>query len=735
MKRRWSLVLPLLAAGCTCGTFDPNVTRFACTTNDDCGTGYVCEQAADGRECVLAADAGPLGGGAGGGAATGGGGGGAVGGGGGAVGGGGGAVGGGGGAVGGGGGAVGGGGGAVGGGGGAVGGGGGAVGGGGGAVGGGGGAVGGGGGAVGGGGGASGGGGGATGGGGGSATLPVDRLVYTTAPQTVLTATCSAPLTVETRNMLNQPAAVAAPITINFSTPAFGVAFFTDSLCGNSTATASIPTGSRTATVYFRAAQAGSPSLTASSAGLASAGQLETVVSPPTMLSFVSSPPASLVSAGRCFLATVEARTLAMATVLLNDAPVSLQSGLAGGLRFYSDAACTTAVTGTTIPAGQSRGNFYVKTITGGFNTITATASFGSANQNFTVQNLVRKGTCNLNGTQTTCTINPAQQATAKTLLIYQAAASTNDPAESEVRCRLQQADLISCQRTGGNISTLISWQTAELLSGLTVQRNFAATCPATPVTFPLVAPVSPSSAFVLSSFSGIGANYDGDDLTAARLTGGSSLLIDNSSGQFCTGYEYQVVELAGVTTLRGGLSSPGLGVTQRQLMVPGLPPASPNTVLFHQVAQGSAPIISSTSMCNLLVRSEMPSNTELLFSRGGDNPSVAACSNVQLNDVAWERVDFGSRARVQSRTVTLAGSTTDVTILPVDTTRTLVFSGGQQAGGQASGETAVDNNNDDAIGPGIARFDLIDATTVRVTRARNQSTGTFTFYAVELEP
>jgi hypothetical protein len=453
------------------------------------------------------------------------------------------------------------------------------------------------------------------------------------------------------------------------------------------------------------------------------------------MLAFVTTPPVAPVSAGLCFLATVEARTLTMATVLLNDAPVTLQSGIPAGLRFYSDAACTTALTGTTIPAGQSRASFYVKTITGGFNTITATAPFGSANQNFTVQNLVRKGTCNLNGTQTTCSINPGQQATAKTVLVYQATASTNDPAESEVRCRLQTTDLISCQRSGGNISTQISWQTAELLNGLTVQRSFATNCPVTPATLPLAAPVNAANPFVLSSFSGSGANYDGDDLTAARLTDGGTLLLDNSSGQFCTGYEYQVVELAGVTTLRGGVPAPGLGVAQRQLLVPGLTAASPNTVLFHQVAQGAAPIVSSTSMCNLLVRSEMPSSTELLFSRGGDNPSGGACSNVQLNDVAWERVDFGARARVQARTVTITGSTADVAILAVDTTRTLVFSGGQQAGGQATGETAVDNTNDDAVGTGMARFDLVDATTVRVTRGRNQSTGTFTFYAVELEP
>lgn len=48
--RAWALTLSFFAAGCTCGAFDPQTTRFACSTSDECGPGSVC----NGVECVAA---------------------------------------------------------------------------------------------------------------------------------------------------------------------------------------------------------------------------------------------------------------------------------------------------------------------------------------------------------------------------------------------------------------------------------------------------------------------------------------------------------------------------------------------------------------------------------------------------------------------------------------------------------------------------------------------------------
>lgn len=45
-------LLVALGAGCTCGTFDPTTTRFACTTSADCSEGSTCQTVGDAKECV-----------------------------------------------------------------------------------------------------------------------------------------------------------------------------------------------------------------------------------------------------------------------------------------------------------------------------------------------------------------------------------------------------------------------------------------------------------------------------------------------------------------------------------------------------------------------------------------------------------------------------------------------------------------------------------------------------------
>ena len=535
--------------------------------------------------------------------------------------------------------------------------------------------------------------------------------------------------------MLNQVAPVPAATTINFSNTGASYSFFRDAACALSSNSATLPAGTSNATVYFKSPLGNSATVNAVSAPLIPASQLETVVQPPTSLVFSSVAPTPPLLAGLCFLATVEARSTLGPATLISAAPVSLQSVTPGGLRFYSDPSCTTALTGVTILTGDSSASFYVKAISGGSNAIDATASFGAATLNFNVIPVVRRGQCSFSGLGAiTCPISPVHQATDKTLLMYQAGSASTNPLDSEVRCKLATPDFLTCVRSGNTSgATTVSWQTAELLSGLAVQRLSAPTCPPAQANVPLSPAVDPASSFVLSSFSGIGLNFDGEDMVTARLAAnGTVVQLDSISGQACTGYEVQVVELSGVNTMRGATLGFNPGV--RRVNVMGLPPASTNTVLFNQTL-GDGAIAPATSMCNLFVRSELSGSSALLFNRGGDNPNAGACSLVALGETAWERVDFGSRGRVQSFTVTLTGSSLDVPIVAVDATRTLVFSGGQAPGGQATGETALDNANEDNIGPVLARFELLSNTLVRVTRGRNQSTGTFTFYVVELEP
>jgi hypothetical protein len=227
-----------------------------------------------------------------------------------------------------------------------------------------------------------------------------------------------------------------------------------------------------------------------------------------------------------------------------------------------------------------------------------------------------------------------------------------------------------------------------------------------------------------------VGTNYDAADLSSAVLSDGGVVINPNS--QPCSDYEYQVATLPGISVLRGELTS-ALPAGSRTKSVNGLPIASANAVLLH-AARVTSSIPNSASMCHLFVRGDMPTTTSLGFSRGAD-ALQGLCEFYPVDRVAWERVDFGTRANVQQFTVGTGSIRVNRAISAVDPTRTLVFAGGQQAGGTATGETSQDDPGSDNIGPATARFDLLSATSVDVIRGRAQNTGVFTLYVVELEP
>ena len=104
---------------------------------------------------------------------------------------------------------------------------------------------------------------------------------------------------------------------------------------------------------------------------------------------------------------------------------------------------------------------------------------------------------------------------------------------------------------------------------------------------------------------------------------------------------------------------------------------------------------------------------------------------------IAHERLDFGSLATVQERTLTfLPGQTTQgPTITSVDTTRTFVFASNQSVMGQGMGETDMPTTSL----PGEAAFSFElpatpTATTLTVRRARSSATAVVTVYIVQVE-
>ncbi len=412
-----------------------------------------------------------------------------------------------------------------------------------------------------------------------------------------------------------------------------------------------------------------------------------------------------------------------------------------GGVRNYSDAACTLPITTVTIPAGQSLVTFYVKPVSGVMVTQTAMASFATATRTLSVIPAVRRGSCTINGpvglpdggTQfdysANCGISPPLQNIAHTALFYTATAGSGQSATSKVKCRITAVSNVYCTRSGGNATGTIHVQTLELPAGMRVER-MEGTVGADVFSLAVPTAVNPATSFVLKSMEGSGNDIDAEDLPTAQLVGGTSVLMDygNSAGSGVGDtYSVQVVELSGLSVQRGtedgGLPS-GSGV----LSVSGLPASSLNTALLTQNGADNG----GPSICEVLVRGDMPTSSSLKFTRAAGATGVCLAS--ALPQVVWERLDFGTRGKVQTFTTTqpVGTSTTAVTITPVDTTRTLVFASSQDVSGQGVGETSGDVTN---LSDGEARFELASSTVVNVTRQHSSGIAIFTFYVVEIDP
>lgn len=439
------------------------------------------------------------------------------------------------------------------------------------------------------------------------------------------------------------------------------------------------------------------------------------------------------------------------ATAVAADTTVSLTEISSGTLRYYSDAACTTAITSTTIAAGNTDATFYTKPLTGGSSSQIATAAFGSGARSLTIVGAARRGTCTFNaptnmnlpdgGVQVVednsafCNISPGHAVNSHVLLVFSATTSSSSAGTAMIRCKLNSLTQVACYRGDGAAVTTVHWQTVELPTGLRVERT-SGTCsgPTQLATIPNA--VNLANSFLVKSYSVGSSDLDDDDLSAMRLISPTQIeLAHGDNGGSCNGgaYEIQVAELAGLTAIRG-VEDAGMPVGSYSLAFTGLPAASLNAALLtsHSTTDNMDPT------CSNMVRGDLTTPTSVTFTRGG-GLTDGGCATTPIYKPTWERLDFGTRATVQTKVVTLppATSTLPVPISPVDTTRTIVFSSSQAAAGQAAGESNYNNgpNGNNYPSEQIARFELASSTSVNVIRQRANGTATFTFYVVELDP
>jgi len=212
------------------------------------------------------------------------------------------------------------------------------------------------------------------------------KLVFTTAPQSVVAGVCSAVVTVRSLDTYNNPASVAAVTTVALGSTSSGGTFYAGAGCTGAVTSVSIAAGSDATSFYFKDTAIGSPTITGSATLFNSATQVETVrAAAPARLVFTTT--AQTANAGSCSaVMTVELRdgfdNVAPAQAAIT---VSLSSS-AGTSAFFSDPSCSSAVSSRPIAVNATQASFYFKDSAAGSPTVTASSgTLTSATQQVTV--------------------------------------------------------------------------------------------------------------------------------------------------------------------------------------------------------------------------------------------------------------------------------------------------------------------------------------------------------------
>ena len=562
-------------------------------------------------------------------------------------------------------------------------------------------------------------------------------LRFASGSQTVLAGACSQVMVVETVNAVGAATPVSSTTTVTLTANPTSLSFFTSSSC-STTAVTSVTIAANASSVTFYAS--GSPAraytLTAAAPALTSANQPLVVANPPNALAFTTTAP-DPVRGGTCLPATLEARRGGTPSPVVSTTTVGLTVAPTGSTRFFSDATCSTSTTSATLLAGATTTSFFVKPLTAGANVISAATAFGSAMQTINTTAIVRRGQCTFppgtaladggsTGTLSiNCPVSPAVSDLSASFSMVQTTASITSTTEigaAEVRCRLASVNTLTCTRRQGLEAADVQFQVAEVPQGMLVQRTTSTSCPAA---ITLATAVTPSRSFVLKETSSLTGTFDDEDMAVAQLTSSTTVSLSPTS---CTGFDLQVVDWAGLTVVRGTLDG-GLPLGAASVTVPGLPAASGDRALM---LQPGTTFNGARSICSSLVRGAMPSASSVVFTRA---VASTTCTLTPMENVHYERIDFGSRAVVREYTFLFGAgdASVPVTITPVDVSRTLVFSSNQAAGGQGMGESAHEGSAH--FTEGLFSFVLTAANSVTVARGDSADPAQVTFYVAELVP
>lgn len=198
------------------------------------------------------------------------------------------------------------------------------------------------------------------------------QLTLGTPAQNVTAGSCSAVLTVNSKDSYGNLSAPGSNTTVAIARVGVGLSFFSDSGCSSAVTDLTIAGGSSAGSLYFKGTAAGTADLTFSTAGLTDATQTETILAAaPAKLAIVTS--AQTVTAGVCSgIATAQSQdSYSNPSDVSSSTTVSLS---APSTTFFSDAGCTTSVTSVSISSGTNSKSFYFRRTLVGTATVSATA-------------------------------------------------------------------------------------------------------------------------------------------------------------------------------------------------------------------------------------------------------------------------------------------------------------------------------------------------------------------------
>ncbi|MET0405435.1 MAG: hypothetical protein ABW123_23665, partial [Cystobacter sp.] len=413
--------------------------------------------------------------------------------------------------------------------------------------------------------------------------------------------------------------------------------------------------------------------------------------------------------------------------------PTSRNVQLAGtGLTFFSDPGCTSPLSNLTFNTGAGRVAFHFKVR--GENTYRLSATvpgMNPARQDVLVLQAVRANICEMpaDARSVTCQVSPPQVDLAKTALFFQTSPGGRSPDSGSLRCMLTARDAITCGRNEvGSDTVYIAWRTLELGS-LRVQ-HFQPECRGGNTIQTPILPVAADKSFVLVSGEQAGKILGEDDLFTAKLTPEGDR-VDVQFSVPCGGWKgsLQVVEAEGIRVNRGTGAMGGGQTGASSVGQPSVDLTSSVLLFTHRVSNAGVP-----SVCDRVLRGSLASSTEVAFSRGVDSSS--GCATAVIDEIAWERIDFGALARVQSLNVSMDRRQYEATTrlsTPVDDRRTLMFASGQVLNGQAGGESTY--SGDDIIGESLTTFEFRSSTELYHVRDSAEGRARWSGYAVQFEP